>query len=135
MGTVRSNQGIEGRCRALVPGTTSGDLVLATRTSGWDMITDWPRILTKTCQLKTFHSRQNIEDDKTHDTRQKTDEQDTKKDTKVKTRKQTDRLNIEDKVKNLPKLSNRHKYREENFYTIQKLQEKKYFGVQQDLQT
>merc|ERR1712142_1357537 len=165
MGTVRSNQGIEGRCRALVPGTTSGDLVLATRTSGWDMITDWPRILTKTCQLKTFHSRQNIEDDKTHDIRQKTDEQDTKKDTeeknqgretwdhdrilntgendtlldtedhdkgpktknkdqKLKTQKQTNRLDIKDKVENIPKLSNRHKYREGNFYSRQKTHDK-----------
>merc|ERR1712151_26731 len=165
MGTVRSNQGIEGRCRALVPGTTSGDLVLATRTSGWDMITDWPRILTKTCQLKTFHSRQNTEDDKTHDIRQKTDEQDTKKDTevknqgretwdhdrilntgehdtlldtddhdkgpktknkdiKLKTQKQTNRLDIKDKVENIPKLSNRHKYREGNFYSRQKTHDK-----------
>merc|ERR1711872_236679 len=165
MGTVGPNQGIEGRCRALVPGTTSGDLVLATRTSGWDMITDWPRILTKTCQLKTFHSRQNTEDDKTHDIRQKTDEQDTKKDTevknqgretwdhdrilktgeydtlldtedhdkgpttknkgiKLKTQNQTNRLDIKDKVENIPKLSNRHKYREGNFYSRQRTHDK-----------
>merc|ERR1712084_156149 len=111
---------------------------------------------TKTCQLKTFHSRQNTEDDKTHDIRQKTDEQDTKKDTevknqgretwdhdtlldtddhdkgpktknkdiKLKTQKQTNRLDIKDKVENIPKLSNRHKYREGNFYSRQKTHDK-----------
>merc|ERR1711936_890810 len=69
MGTVRSNQGIERRCRAVVPDTTSGDLLLATRTCGWDMITDWPRISTLTCKLKTnFDRRQKTEGDETYDT-------------------------------------------------------------------
>merc|ERR1712212_163008 len=69
MGTVRSNQGIGRRCRAVVPGTTSGDLLLATSTCGWDMITDWPRISILTCKLKTnFNRRQKTEGDEAHDT-------------------------------------------------------------------
>merc|ERR1712013_587524 len=67
--TVRSNQGIERRCRALVPGTTSGDLLPVTSSCGWDMITDWPWILTPTCKLKTnFDKRLKAEGDEAQDT-------------------------------------------------------------------
>merc|ERR1712142_784493 len=89
MGTVRSSQGIEGRCRALVPGTTSGE-------------------------------HDTLLDTEDHDKGPKTKN----KDLKLKTQKQTNRLDIKDKVENIPKLSNRHKYREGNFYSRQKTHDK-----------
>merc|ERR1712123_389911 len=47
-----SFQGLKRRCRALVRGTTSGDLAPATTISGWEMITDLPRISTWTWKQK-----------------------------------------------------------------------------------
>merc|ERR1711874_549860 len=77
MGTVRTWQGIERRCRALVPGTTSGDLVLATNNSGWDMITDWPRTPTWTWKLKIkFDRRQKTEGKEANDKRLDTNDND-----------------------------------------------------------
>merc|ERR1712123_527015 len=52
MGAVWNNKGLKRRCRALVRGTTSGDLVPATTISGWEMITDLPRISTWTWKQK-----------------------------------------------------------------------------------
>merc|ERR1739838_1198813 len=52
MGAVWNNQGLKRRCRALVRGTTSGDLAPATTISGWEMITDLPRISTWTWKQK-----------------------------------------------------------------------------------
>merc|ERR1712106_169716 len=52
MGAVWSFQGLKRRCRALVRGTTSGDLAPATTISGWEMITDLPRISTWTWKQK-----------------------------------------------------------------------------------
>merc|ERR1712106_470505 len=49
---VWNNQGLKRRCRALVRGTTSGDLAPATTISGWEMITDLPRISTWTWKQK-----------------------------------------------------------------------------------
>merc|ERR1712123_402553 len=52
MGAVWNNKGLKRRCRALVRGTTSGDLAPATTISGWEMITDLPRISTWTWKQK-----------------------------------------------------------------------------------
>merc|ERR1712106_225082 len=68
MGAVWNNQGLKRRCRALVRGTTSGDLAPATTISGWEMITDLPRILTWTWKQKiTIDKRLQTEGDEAQD--------------------------------------------------------------------
>merc|ERR1712106_240891 len=63
-----SFQGLKRRCRALVRGTTSGDLAPATTISGWEMITDLPRILTWTWKQKiTIDKRLQTEGDEAQD--------------------------------------------------------------------
>merc|ERR1712013_46008 len=119
--TVRSNQGIERRCRALVPGTTSGDLLPVTSSCGWDMITDWPWILTPTCKLKTnFDKRLKAEGDEAQDTgllakqignkRQPTSAHD-----KGQNRRDHDqRQDTEDKVRGISQSQTRHEFRQED---------------------
>eukprot|EP00091_Calanus_sinicus_P017906 TRINITY_DN3907_c0_g1_i3.p2 TRINITY_DN3907_c0_g1~~TRINITY_DN3907_c0_g1_i3.p2 ORF type:complete len:159 (+),score=34.01 TRINITY_DN3907_c0_g1_i3:25-477(+) len=67
-----SFQGLERRCRALVRGTASGDLPLATTFSGQDMITNWPRTATWTWKQKVNINLRQQTDDK--DTRQWTND-------------------------------------------------------------
>merc|ERR1712123_182725 len=68
MGAVWNNKGLKRRCRALVRGTTSGDLVPATTISGWEMITDLPRISTWTWKQKiTIDKRLQTEGDEAQD--------------------------------------------------------------------
>merc|ERR1739838_878227 len=68
MGAVWNNQGLKRRCRALVRGTTSGDLAPATTISGWEMITDLPRISTWTWKQKiTIDKRLQTEGDEAQD--------------------------------------------------------------------
>merc|ERR1712106_817721 len=56
------------RCRALVSGTTSGDLAPATTISGWEMITDLPRISTWTWKKKiSIDNRLQTEGDEAQD--------------------------------------------------------------------
>merc|ERR1739838_439820 len=63
-----SFQGLKRRCRALVRGTTSGDLAPATTISGWEMITDLPRISTWTWKQKiTIDNRLQTEGDEAQD--------------------------------------------------------------------
>merc|ERR1712123_315878 len=63
-----SFQGLKRRCRALVRGTTSGDLAPATTISGWEMITDLPRISTWTWKQKiTIDKRLQTEGDEAQD--------------------------------------------------------------------
>merc|ERR1711892_963654 len=63
-----SFQGLKRRCRALVSGTTSGDLAPATTISGWEMITDLPRISTWTWKQKiTIDNRLQTEGDEAQD--------------------------------------------------------------------
>merc|ERR1712106_1081272 len=64
----RSFQGLKRRCRALVSGTTSGDLAPATTISGWEMITDLPRISTWTWKQKiSMDNRLQTEGDEPQD--------------------------------------------------------------------
>merc|ERR1712106_340417 len=64
----RSFQGLKRRCRALVSGTTSGDLAPATTISGWEMITDLPRISTWTWKKKiSIDNRLQTEGDEAQD--------------------------------------------------------------------
>merc|ERR1711892_1573847 len=63
-----SFQGLKRRCRALVRGTTSGDLAPATAISGWGMITDLPRISTWTWKQKiTIDNRLQTKGDEAQD--------------------------------------------------------------------
>merc|ERR1711892_1409504 len=63
-----SFQGLKRRCRALVSGTTSGDLAPATTISGWEMITDLPRISTWTWKKKiSIDNRLQTEGDEAQD--------------------------------------------------------------------
>merc|ERR1711892_679856 len=63
-----SFQGLKRRCRALVRGTTSGDPAPATTISGWEMITDLPRISTWTWKQKiTIDNRLQTEGDEAQD--------------------------------------------------------------------
>merc|ERR1712106_259100 len=63
-----SVQGLKRRCRALVSGTTSGDLAPATTISGWEMITDLPRISTWTWKQKiTIDNRLQTEGEEAQD--------------------------------------------------------------------
>merc|ERR1711892_271860 len=63
-----SFQGLKRRCRALVRGTTSGDLAPATTISGWEMITDLPRISIWTWKQKiSIDNRLQTEGDEAHD--------------------------------------------------------------------
>merc|ERR1712123_61574 len=63
-----SFQGLKRRCRALVRGTTSGDLAPATTISGWEMITDLPRISTWIWKQKiTIDDRLQTEGDEAQD--------------------------------------------------------------------
>merc|ERR1711892_413685 len=63
-----SFQGLKRRCRALVRGTTSGDLAPATTISGWEMITDLPRISTWTWKKKiSIDNRLQTEGDEAQD--------------------------------------------------------------------
>merc|ERR1711892_1530240 len=63
-----SFQGLKRRCRALVSGTTSGDLAPATTISGWEMITDLPRISIWTWKQKiSIDNRLQTEGDEAHD--------------------------------------------------------------------
>merc|ERR1711892_1027122 len=63
-----SFQGLKRRCRALVRGTTSGDLAPATTISGWEMITDLPRISTWTWKQKiSIDNRLQTEGDEPQD--------------------------------------------------------------------
>merc|ERR1739838_617996 len=63
-----SFQGLKRRYRALVRGTTSGDLAPATTISGWEMITDLPRISTWTWKQKiTIDKRLQTEGDEAQD--------------------------------------------------------------------
>merc|ERR1739838_216479 len=63
-----SFQGLKRRYRALVRGTTSGDLAPATTISGWEMITDLPRISTWTWKQKiTIDNRLQTEGDEAQD--------------------------------------------------------------------
>merc|ERR1712106_157723 len=56
------------RCRALVSGTTSGDLAPATTISGWEMIADLPRISTWTWKKKiSIDNRLQTEGDEAQD--------------------------------------------------------------------
>merc|ERR1712106_537717 len=65
---VWNNQGLKRRCRALVRGTTSGDLAPATTISGWEMITDLPRISTWTWKQKiSMDNRLQTEGDEPQD--------------------------------------------------------------------
>merc|ERR1739838_309086 len=65
---VWNKQGLKRRCRALVRGTTSGDLAPATTISGWEMITDLPRISTWTWKQKiTIDKRLQTEGDEAQD--------------------------------------------------------------------
>merc|ERR1712013_252157 len=119
--TVRSNQGIKRRCRALVPGTTSGDLLPVTSTCGWDMITDWPRILTLTCKPKTsFDKRQKTKNNKAQDTELLTKQNGNKRlpsranDKGQEKRAHNQRQDTEGKVRRISQLPNRHKTRHED---------------------
>merc|ERR1712013_249654 len=116
--TVRSFQGIERRCRALVPGTTSGDLLPVTSSCGWDMITDWPWILTPTCKLKTnFDKRLKAEGDEAQDTgllakQNGNKRQPTRAHDKGQDRRDHDqRQDTEDKVRGISQLPTRHEFR------------------------
>merc|ERR1711892_1619457 len=63
-----SFQGLKRRCRALVRGTTSGDLAPATAISGWGMITDLPRVSTWTWKQKiTIDNRLQTKGDEAQD--------------------------------------------------------------------
>merc|ERR1711892_1292130 len=63
-----SFQGLKRRCRALVRGTTSGDPAPATTISGWEMITDLPRISIWTWKQKiSIDNRLQTEGDEAHD--------------------------------------------------------------------
>merc|ERR1712106_891421 len=68
MGAVWNNQGLKRRCRVLVCGATSGDLAPATTISGWEMITDLPRISTWTWKQKiSMDNRLQTEGDEPQD--------------------------------------------------------------------
>merc|ERR1711892_1605358 len=63
-----SFQGLKRRCRALVSGTTSGDLAPATTISGWEMKADLPRISTWTWKKKiSIDNRLQTEGDEAQD--------------------------------------------------------------------
>merc|ERR1711892_1537821 len=63
-----SFQGLKRRCRALVRGTTSGDLAPATTISGWEMKADLPRISTWTWKKKiSIDNRLQTEGDEAQD--------------------------------------------------------------------